>query len=154
MSATAKRLSLAAVAISVYFVLLMLVWATRPLHDSVPVGIDRTPTTAVPPKPEQAVSQRVECNSLFAEDSRPDESLPTLRPQPKGQPALAYQREPCNHVHSEARVLLAINSLVVVVLMALLVFLAVRSRRSRLPLTDPLASGRAAAKMHNSVARR
>ena len=144
MSATAKRLSLAAVAISVYFVLLLAVWATRPLHDSVPVGIDRTPTTAVPPKPEQALSQRVECNSLFAQDSRPDESLPALRPQPKGQPALAYQRGPCTLVHSQARLLLAINSLVVVALMALLVFLAVRSRRSRQPVTDALATGGAA----------
>ena len=143
MSTTAKRLSLAAVAISVYFVLLMAVWATRPLHDSVPVGIDRTPTTAVPPRPEQALSQRVQCKSLFARDSRPDESLPTLRPQPKGQPALAYQREPCTLVHSQARLLLVINSLVVVASMALLVVLAVRSRRSSLSQADPMAAGSA-----------
>lgn len=144
MSASGKRLSLAAVAISVYFVLLMAVWATRPLHDTVPVGIDRTPTTAVPPKPEQAISQRVECNSLFAQDSRPSENLPKLTPQPKGVPALAYQREPCKLVQSQARLLLIINSLVVLALMALVMFLAARSRRARLAPTNQLTTGRAA----------
>jgi hypothetical protein len=139
MSATAKRLGLAAAVIAVYFVLLIAVWAARPLHDSVPVGIDRTPTNAVPPEPEQAVFQRVECNSVIDRDARSDEALPTLKPQPEGLQALAYQREPCTLVHSEARTLLAINGLLVAVLLGLLAFLAMRSRLSRPSPIDPLA---------------
>ena len=137
MSATAKRLRLAAVALFVYSVVLLTFWAARPLHDLVPVGIDRTPTVAVPPQPEQAISQSVECNSLFASEPRPGESLPKLKPQPKGQPALAYQRDPCQHVHSEARLVFVIDSFVVLALIGLLAFRAVRLRRSTVALTIP-----------------
>ncbi|MGZ4672594.1 MAG: hypothetical protein ACXV8N_20255 [Ilumatobacteraceae bacterium] len=39
MSGTVRRLSLAAVAVLLYLVLLLAVWATRPLHDSVAVAL-------------------------------------------------------------------------------------------------------------------
>ena len=141
MSQTAKRLGLAAVALMLYFVLLMAVWASRPLHDSVPVGVDWTPTTAAPPKPEQVTDQVVRCNTLFASQARA-EGLPTLRPQPKGRPALAYQHDPCKLVHSQARLLFVIQSGALIGSTALLVFLAMRSRQSRLALADSVPAGR------------
>jgi hypothetical protein len=137
MSTTAKRLRLAAVALFVYTAVLVTFWAARPLHDLVPVGIDRTPTTAVPPQPEQAISQSVKCNTLFASAPRPDESLPKLRPQPKGQPALAYQRDPCPRVHSEARLVFAIDTVVVLALAGLIAFRAARLRRPNVAQTIP-----------------
>lgn len=126
---TARKLVTAAVAVVVYFAVLMAVWAFRPLHDSIPVGTDWTPTTAVPPEGQRLVSQSVECNTLFADQPR-SKALPRLTPQPEGRAALVFQREPCELVHTNARRLLAINILAVGLVVLVLVLLAVRSRRS------------------------
>ncbi|MCX6522447.1 MAG: hypothetical protein NTZ21_17455 [Actinobacteria bacterium] len=129
MSRPAKRLGLIAIAILAYYVILVGVWASRPLEDSVPVGLDWTPTVLVPPKGQQLVSQRVDCNTLFSGDARPDEPLPALTEQPKGRDALAFQREPCVLVHTDAQRNFAINTIAVVALLGGLGFVARRSKR-------------------------
>jgi hypothetical protein len=73
--------------------LLVVLWAARPLTDTVPVGMDWTPTLQQPPATQRLVSQEVECNTLFDSSARDDEPLPTLTPQPEGRAALDYQRE-------------------------------------------------------------
>jgi len=140
MHITSKRLVIAASAIVLYAVLLLTVWAIRPLEDSIPVGIDFTPTTAVPPAGQRLLSQDVECNTLFASAPHNDDPLPVLTPQPEGRPALEYQREPCALVHGDARRNLAINGLFVVGALAAVGYLAIRQRRS----TDSEANGPAA----------
>jgi hypothetical protein len=129
MSTSTKRLSLAAVAVLFYFALLLVVWAGQPLDDFVPVGTDWAPTVAVPPGSQHLVSQRVICNTLFASDPRPEEPLPVLTPQPPGHFALEYQREPCALVHSNARLVFLISLLTVIIALALIVTLAIRTRR-------------------------
>lgn len=117
-----------AVAVVAAYVVLVLAWGVRPLQDSVPVGVDRSPTLLVPPQAERRVSQDVACNTLFASAPRGDEPLPALTPQPPGQPALEFQREPCELVHSQARVLMAANTAVALLLAAGAVTIAVRRR--------------------------
>ena len=129
MALSGKRLGLAALAVAAYACILVGVWAARPLHDSVPVGTDWTPTLAVPPLPQQLVSQRVTCNTLFSGDARPDEPLPELTPQPKGLPPLAFEREPCTLVHTDARRNLAINLIAIVGMFGVIGALARRTRR-------------------------
>ncbi len=128
MYGTSRRFAAVAAAVLLYFVVLLTTWAFRPLDDSVPVGTDWTPTTAVPPEPQRLVPQSVECNTLFADQPR-REPLPALTPQPDGRPALEYQREPCELVRTNAQRLFAINTVVVIVVLAILMLLAVRSRR-------------------------
>lgn len=84
--------------------LVVAVWAVRPQTDAVPVGTDYT----LLPQP-RLVSVDVACNSLFDSAARPDEPLPALTPQPEGQPALAFERTPCELVHHNARIVLAID---------------------------------------------
>jgi len=127
MSLTRGRIAIVAAAVVLYFVVLMAVWAFQPLDDSVPVGVDWTPTTAAPPKPQREVSQAVQCNTLFDDEPR-DEPLPELTPQPEGRPPLGYQREPCVLVHSDARRNMAINTVGVLAVLGALGFLAVRAR--------------------------
>ncbi len=130
MAFSVKRLGLAAVAVVAYALILVGVWASRPLHDSVPVGTDWTPTLLAPPAPQQLVSQRVTCNTLFSGDPRPDEPLPTLTDQPKGRPELAFQREPCALVHSDAQRNFAINMIAVVGLLGVIGFAARAAKRA------------------------
>ncbi len=139
MALSRKRLGLAAIAVLAYGLILVVAWASRPIEDSVPVGMDWSPTVLVPPKPQQLVSQRVECNNVFAGDPRPDEPLPTLTEQPKDRPALAFQREPCKLAHADAQRNLVINSIVLIAALAALGFLARRSRRADgdSPITAP-----------------
>jgi hypothetical protein len=113
------------------FALAVGVWATRPLHESLHVGTDWTPTLLVPPQGEQEVQVDVECNNLFASSPRSDAPLPALTPQPADKPPLAYPREPCVFVHSDARRAFAIDVLVVVAALATLAYLRRRSRRTR-----------------------
>ncbi|MBI5088442.1 MAG: hypothetical protein HZB15_06145 [Actinobacteria bacterium] len=131
MTITRGRLAIVAGALLLYFALLMTVWAARPLEsDSVPVGVDWTPTTAVPAQPERNAVQVVECNSLFDGDAF-DEPLPALTPQPAGRPALAYQHEPCALIHRDARIVFAINALGLLAGLVVLGWLAVRAGRAR-----------------------
>ncbi len=129
MSSSRRRLILLACAVVAYAVVLTGVWAARPLHDSIPVGMDWSPTVQTPPKGQRLVSQEVECNTLFANQARPDDALATLTAQPEGYSALEFQREPCTLVHSNARILFAVNVVAVAGLLALIALVAARSRR-------------------------
>ena len=130
MPISSRRLVLAATAVVLYAVVLVTVWAARPLDDAVPVGIDWTPTTAVPPAGQRLLSQDVECNTLFASSPRGDGPLPALTPQPEGRPPLEFQREPCVLVQADARRNLALNGLFVIAALGAIGYLAIRQRRS------------------------
>ena len=141
MSISPRRLLLATVAVLAYAGLLVGVWATRPLHDSIPVGMDYSPTLASPPEPARLLSVDVTCNALFSSSPSGDEPLPELTAQPEGFPALAFQREPCALVHRNARVLFVVNVLAVVATLTVIGLVARRLRRrsgddvSALPVT-------------------
>ena len=47
------------------FALAVGIWATRPLHESLHVGTDWTPTLLVPPQGAKEVQVEVECNNLL-----------------------------------------------------------------------------------------
>jgi hypothetical protein len=130
MSRLGSRTMRATLVISI-FALAVGVWATRPLHESLHVGTDWTPTLLVPPQGAKEVHVEVECNNLLASSPRSDAPLPALTPQPADKPPLAYPREPCVFVHSDARRAFAIDVLVVVVALATLAYLRRRSHRTR-----------------------
>lgn len=111
------------VAVVVWYVVVLAVWALQPLTDSVPVGVDYTLQT---PK---AVSVEVDCNTLFETSSRGDSALPALKAQAVGDPALAFQRTPCAVVHGHARVIFALNTVVFAAVVAVFLWLSIRWRR-------------------------
>ena len=112
------------------FALAVGIWATRPLHESLHVGTDWTPTLLVPPQAEEEAHVEVECNSLLESSPRSDAPLPELTPQPADKPPLAYPREPCVFAHGDARRAFAIDVLVVVVALGALAYLRRRSHRT------------------------
>ena len=129
MSRISKRLLAVAAAIVVYAALLVVLWAARPLTDTVPVGMDWTPTLQQPPATQRLVSQEVECKTMFDSSARDDEPLPTLTPKPEGRAALDYQREPCSAVQRDARILLGLDIVAIAAAGAGLVLLSRRLRR-------------------------
>ena len=80
-----------------------LVWASRPAIDAVPLEPKPAPEADVP------VNIEVHCNSLLSSSARDDAPLPT---PPDG---YSLSRDPCESQHTEGRVLLAINLVMVVV---------------------------------------
>jgi hypothetical protein len=108
------------------------IWATRPLHETLHVGTDWTPTLLVPPQAAKEAYVDVECNNLFASSPHSDTPLPPLTPQPADKPPLAYPREPCVFVHGDARRAFAIDMFVVIVALAALAYLKRRSHRAHL----------------------
>jgi di/tricarboxylate transporter len=118
-----------AILIVVIFALAVGVWSTRPLHESLHVGTDWTPTLLVPPQAAKEVHVKVECNNLYASSPQSDTPLPALTPQPADKPPLAYPREPCVFVHGDARRAFAIDILVVVAALAALAYLKRRAHR-------------------------
>jgi hypothetical protein len=114
------------------FALAVGIWATRPLHETLHVGTDWTPTLLVPPQAAKEAYVDVECNNLFASSPHSDTPLPPLTPQPADKPPLAYPREPCVFVHGDARRAFAIDMFVVVVALAALAYLKRRSHRAHL----------------------
>jgi hypothetical protein len=119
-----KLLLIAAAAVGIWYLVVVFSWAARPLHDSVPIGIDYTVT------PNKPVSQDVTCDTLFSGTSRSGD-LPTLRVQydAKGnrleaKSQFAYQRAACDLVQRDARIVFGLDTLGAVVVEAgLLVFL-------------------------------
>ena len=112
------------------FAVAVAIWATRPLHETLQVGTDWTPTLLVPPQGAKEARVEVECNSLLSSSPRSDAPLPALTPQPPDKPPLAYPREPCVFVHSDARKTFAIDILVVALALVVLASLRRRSRRA------------------------
>jgi len=121
-----------AMLIVVLFAVGVAIWATRPLHESLHVGTDWSPTLLVPPQGQHEKYVDVECNNLFASSPGPATPLPPLTPQPPDKPPLAYPREPCVFVHSDARRTFAIDVVVVVAALGGLAFLKRRSHRAHL----------------------
>ncbi len=148
MSKLSKRLVAAIVAVVVYALVISVFWAARPLEDAVPVGMDYSPLLLTPPEPQRLLSQDVECNTLFAGSARPDEPLPVLPTQPADRPPLDYQREPCELVQRDARVLLGLNVVAVALALGGLVWALRRVRRGDLDPAptpaDPVRAGAAA----------
>ena len=127
-AAASKPIKIAFVAVLVHLALVIGLWAARPLEDSVPVGLDWSPTVQDPPEPQRLVSQDVECNTLFASSARPDEPLPTLAEQPEGRPALDYQRDPCELVQRQARIVFGLDVLFTAGALTALVWITRRLR--------------------------
>jgi hypothetical protein len=115
----------------VLFAIAVGIWATRPLHETLDVGTDWTPTLLSPPQGAKEVRVEVECNNLLASSPRSDAPLPALTPQPADKPPLAYPREPCVYVHSDARKAFAIDMLVVVLALGVLIYMGRRAHRTR-----------------------
>ena len=131
MSRLGSRTTRATLAV-LLFALAIGIWATRPLHESLHVGTDYTPTLLVPPQGAKEVQVDVECNSLLSSSPRSDTPLPALTPQPPDKPPLAYPREPCVFVHSDARRAFAIDIFVIAVALGSLAYIRRRSRHSHL----------------------
>jgi hypothetical protein len=114
----------------VIFALVVGIWATRPLNESLHVGTDWTPTLLVPPEGAREVQVEIQCNSLLDSSPGPDGPLPALTPQPSDKPPLAYPRQPCVFVHEDARRAFAIDILVVVLALGTLGYIRRRSHRA------------------------
>ncbi len=126
---------MASIALAVW-ALAVAVWAVRPQTDWVPVGVDYT---QAPPRP---VSAEVGCNSLFDARPRDPGPLPELTPQPATAPALAFQREPCELVHGNARLVLGIDiAFVGLAAGAAAALMAYRKRIAQRSLVAPLPMG-------------
>lgn len=115
------------------------IWATRPLSDSVPIGNDRE---------NKVVVANVQCNTLFddtamdatemplvvAPDDAPATSERPIIVQPVDAPGeWALPREPCTQVHEEARLLFGINVAVFLLGIAAMGFVASRTRPTARP---------------------
>lgn len=107
-----RYLILSGVAVIGWYLCVLFLWAAQPLSDSVPVGVSKE--TGAP------VSQSVSCQTLFASTSRSIEPLPVLAE------SLAYLRMPCTRVHTHARIVFAVDTLVLLAVLALLVVVARR----------------------------
>jgi hypothetical protein len=109
-----------------WYVCILIFWALQPLADAVPVGIDYTLKQPTP------VSVTVECNRLFDGAARGG-ALPALTVQPQDKPKLGYQREPCAIVHRQARMVFALDTASILVVVLVCVWLALRWRRPSSP---------------------
>lgn len=113
-----------------WFVFVFVFWALRSPSDVVPVGVDYNR------QPPTAASVAVACNGLFDGRSRGNSSLPVLAVQPKGKPALAFQREPCALVHRQGRVVFLLDAVVFVGFVTICGWFVFRRRTSLLAQTD------------------
>ncbi|CAB4869408.1 unannotated protein [freshwater metagenome] len=97
-----------------WFLCVLFFWALRPLHDVVPVGISADGVH---------VSQSVTCNTLFQGSARDNTPLPTIvKP-------LAYPRQPCELVHTQAQQVFVVDVLGALLVLGGLAFVVVRARR-------------------------
>jgi hypothetical protein len=117
----------AAVAVVWYFCIVVF-WAMQPLTDTVPVGIDYTL------KQPAFVSVSVTCRGLFESAPRTGSPLPALKPQPKGLPKLAFQRDPCVLPHKQAQIVFAVDSALFAAIVGCFAWLALRRWRSPAPV--------------------
>lgn len=108
-----KWLLTATAVVVVWFAAVLVFWALRPLHDSVPVGLD---VNGAP------VSQDVECTTLFDSHAIDAGALPVL------EPPFEYTREACSAVQRDARLVFGIDVGVAVLALAAISLVAVRTR--------------------------
>jgi hypothetical protein len=130
MQGRARRiLLLVAAAIGVWYLVVIFSWAARPLHDSVPIGID--------PRTNAPVSQDVTCNTLFA-GSAHDGPLPPLQillPLKGGQ--FVYNRGACSLVQRDARIVFGLDTLGAFAAIGGLATIALRKPKPPAPLQRP-----------------
>ena len=100
------------------------VWATRPLSDSVTIGKDGE---------GKVVVATVTCNTLFDDTAMDANEMPTIVTPEGITPEWALPRAPCTEVHDEARLLFGINVAVFVLGIAALGFVASRTRPTASP---------------------
>lgn len=110
-------LRIAVAVLAIWFVV-ALVWASRPATDAVPLAPKPAPEAGVP------VNVEVHCNSLLSSSARDDAPLPA---PPDG---YSLSRNPCESQHTEGRVLLGINLVMVVVGLASAFTVGQRRRRT------------------------
>ena len=111
--ARTNRLFLLAGAALVVWYVVVLVWALRPLSDSVPIGLDAD---------KRPVSQTVECNGLF-DGTAIEGTLPVVV-APND-----YTRSACTAVQRDARVVFGLDTVAFVLGIALLVVARRRALR-------------------------
>jgi len=116
MSPRARKILIGSgLAVIAFYVCILFVWALRPLTDSVPVGTDYTGKSPV------LVSAEVTCHTLFEGGTGASKALPVLKKQPKGSPALGFQRGVCSAVHRDARIIFGLDTLASVGALAVIV---------------------------------
>jgi hypothetical protein len=132
MTSGRRPILLVAGGVLLWYVCTLLFWALQPLSDTVPVGVDYNVAE------RRRVSITVECNTVFSGDARDGSPLPALAPQPGTAPPLAFPRDPCVRVHSQARRLLVFDTAVAAVLLGAAVALwrRGRSRGAEIPIGD------------------
>lgn len=116
---------LAAAVIVLWYVVVILLWAVRPLSGFVQVGTDYSG-----PAP-RAVSVEIECDSLFSSHLDLRGALPDFPQQPEDRPPLVLPAEPCAFLRSDARRALAIDTLTLVGALGACVAVSRVSRRDR-----------------------
>jgi len=104
-----------------WFVIVLL-WALRPVDDSVPTGVVNNQQTV----------QAVHCDSPLSGNDGPKGPLPSL---PTGR---GYERAACTDVHTQYRTLFWIDTALVLVLLVLV--FTVRRRPQETPGATPSAS--------------
>lgn len=100
------------------------IWASRPLSDSVPIGKDAE---------GKVVVATVKCNTLFDGSPMSAAMMPTIVTPDGIEPEWALPRAPCIQVHDEARLLFGINVVVFVLGIAALGVVASRTRPTASP---------------------
>jgi hypothetical protein len=99
-----RRLKLILGGVVLWYVCSLAFWAFRPMTDHVQTTIDQTRN------PPAATVVTVKCHTPLQSSARGSSPLPDLKPQPPGQPALAFTRTPCGQPHGDAHVLFFIDT--------------------------------------------
>ena len=146
MNTRARRIVVVVIGVALaWYAAVVAGWAARPLDDTVPVGnlpgweqvlrAEGAPPP-VPVAPGAVVTREVRCGSLFDGD-RLDGPLPEL-PFPQ-----AFNREPCELIRGDARLVFAIDTIVLVLILlgGVLLLLRLRGRPDEPPLPTPALTG-------------
>jgi hypothetical protein len=99
-------------------------WATQPLTDSVPVGLDKDGKAAV---------LEVQCNNLFDATAVDASAVPEVVTPVGVEHPWEMTREPCTLVHDQAQVLFGINVVVFLLSVGGTTFVATRTRQPAIP---------------------
>jgi hypothetical protein len=115
MNQRTRWLSIAAAGLAIWFILVLVFWAIRPLSDTVPVGSKG--------KDQPPISQTVKCNTLFSSEARDQSALPDV------EPPLAYTRGACGKVHRQAQIIFAVDTLLTLIGLGIIGAVELRGRR-------------------------